>query len=241
MKLDAKTNYFMFNSILQTLPLRCLLCYQNLDQLCFPWCKTCHYSLPRAFRCLRCGLPFAKEIACCGQCSRQPPLWDNMICAGDYNFPLNSLLHRFKYQKQYWLVSAFANLLKERIIQPAPILLPVPMHWRRQLFHGSNHSELLAQNLAKKLNVECDTHILKREKHTPQQQGLSRISRLSNLKNAFSIRKKPPTHVAIVDDVVTTGATVFELCKLLKNNGVICIDIYCIARNARKDQKAKQS
>lgn len=221
----------LFNRLLHVLPLRCQLCHLKLDQQHYPWCNICYQHLPSSPRCQHCGLPTSYSMANCGRCQRKPPLWDNLICVADYTFPFDKLIHQFKYQGHYWLAPPLAKLLTEHINQPAPMLLPVPMHWLRRLFRGSNHANLLAQALAKQLNVTCCTNALKRIRPTRQQQGLTRQSRLSNLKNAFAITADLPEHVALVDDVVTTGATLSQLCRLLRQHGVTRIEVYCIVRS----------
>ncbi|NGN99154.1 ComF family protein [Grimontia sp. S25] len=166
----------------------------------------------------------------CGRCLKKPPPWDSLVCVGAYSFPYDKLLHRFKYQGHYWLAPALAKLLATEIESPAPLLLPVPMHWKRRLWRGFNHSSVLAAELARQLKVQSEPNVLKRIRATRQQQGLDRQSRLSNLKQAFSIEGKLPPHIALVDDVVTTGATVAQLCRLLRQHGVERIDVYCLCR-----------
>lgn len=224
----------MFHSLLRALPLRCHLCHLHLDQTRYPWCKTCHESLPKHFRCLRCGFPTPYNMQNCGQCLTKPPPWDNLVCVGDYTFPYDILLHKFKYKGHYWLAAALARLLSDNIKQASPVLLAVPMHWQRRLVRGFNHSALLAQNLADQLHVDCQSQRLKRIRSTRQQQGLTRKDRLSNLKGAFAVTGSLPEHVALVDDVVTTGATLCELSKLLRQHGVKRIEVYCIARSTGK-------
>ncbi len=224
------THNAMLNIILRALPLRCQLCQHPLGQSRHPWCETCHASLPRHPRCLQCGLPTPYVIESCGHCLKKPPLWDGLICVGTYTFPYDKLLHRFKYQGHYWLAPALATLLATEIEEPAPLLLPVPMHWRRRISRGFNHSGVLARELAKVLETQYAPNVLKRTRATRQQQGLNRQSRLSNLKSAFSVNGKLPPHVALVDDVVTTGATIAQICSLLRRHGVERIDVYCLCR-----------
>ena len=220
----------MLSTILRALPLRCQLCHHRLEQHDYPWCHACHASLPRQPRCLHCGLPTPYVIESCGRCLKKPPPWDSLVCIGAYAFPYDKLLHRFKYQGHYWLAPALAKLLATEIESPAPLLLPVPMHWKRRLWRGFNHSSVLAAELARQLKVQSEPNVLKRIRATRQQQGLDRQSRLSNLKQAFSIEGKLPPHIALVDDVVTTGATVAQLCRLLRQHGVERIDVYCLCR-----------
>ncbi|MGL5335760.1 MAG: ComF family protein, partial [Enterovibrio sp.] len=136
----------------------------------------------------------------------------------------------FKYQGQFWLAKPLAKMLAKEIIAPAPQLLAVPMHWQRRITRGFNHSQLLATHLAAELQVSCANHLLQRTRATQPQQQLDRQQRMTNLKNAFSMTGHCAKHVAIVDDVVTTGATVKAICHELKLAGAEKIDIYCLAR-----------
>lgn len=229
----------MLRSILRALPLRCQLCHHRLEQRQYPWCETCSQSFPTSPRCMQCGLSTPYTMETCGRCLNTPPAWDNLVCLGDYTFPYDTLLHKFKYQGHYWLAAPLARLLAESIDEPAPCLIPVPMHWRRRWVRGFNHSTVLANALASQLERPCLDNALIRTRATQQQQGLSRKARLSNLKDAFNIHGDLPSHVALVDDVVTTGATLTELCRLLKAHGVIKIDIYALCRTPTDGKQKK--
>lgn len=131
------------------------------------------------------------------------------------------------------VTQALAELLAVQIPRPAPLLLPVPLHWYRRLRRGHNQSSLLAHALSRGWGsqVRVDEHTVKRRQATLPQQGLSRNQRLRNLRHAFSVtRPITATHVAVIDDVVTTGTTVREICQLLLEFGVESIDIYCLCR-----------
>ncbi|HAS6252855.1 TPA: ComF family protein [Vibrio vulnificus] len=114
------------------------------------------------------------------------------------------------------------------------------MHWRRQWLRGFNQSDVLAAQLARRLNRPFLAHAFTRLLHTPPQQGLNKQQRQRNLAGAFRLNRSAlphaiPKHVAIVDDVVTTGSTVRQLCQLLLAVGVESIDIYCLCRTPEKD------
>ncbi|SKA51891.1 comF family protein [Enterovibrio nigricans DSM 22720] len=220
----------MFRSILRALPLRCQLCHHRLEEHRTSWCQTCHDALPLRPRCLQCGLPTPYEIESCGRCLTSAPAWNTLACVGSYTFPYTTLLHRFKYQRQYWLADELASLIATRIDEPAPVISPIPMHWIRRWHRGYNHSNVLAQSLAKHLGVQCASDLLKRVRATRQQNGLNRQSRLSNLDDAFAVTATVPEHLALVDDVVTTGATMTQVCKLLRAHGAKRIDVYCLCR-----------
>lgn len=226
----------ILKTLIKLLPLRCELCHLELSRFekskLQPWCDICKHSLPRNPRCLTCGLPTIEDTILCGRCIKKPPAWHRLYCIDIYQFPYDKLIHRLKYQGHFWLANNFTDLLIKEIDSPASMLLPVPMHWQRRIFRGYNHSQILALQLAKKLNAVCNDAALKRKRATKQQQGLSRKERLTNLKNAFEITQTLPKHIALIDDVVTTGTTINEICKILKKNGVEKIDVYCIARSS---------
>lgn len=169
-------------------------------------------------------------VIACGQCLIHPPLWNRLFCIGDYTFPLSHYIHQIKHQRQFWKIPPITELLVERIPYPAPLLTYVPLHWRRQSRRGFNQSEQIARTIAKHTTSEVQG-LFQRLEHTRPQQGLSRSERHDNLKHAFKLIQHPEhKHVAIVDDVVTTGTTVEELCELLLEVGVEYIDIYCLSR-----------
>lgn len=177
-------------------------------------------------------MPTLLNVPQCGQCLASPPLWHRLYCVGDYIFPLNHTVHKLKYEGQFWQARNLSALLAPRIDEPAPLITSVPLHWQRRLTRGFNQSELLANQLSKQLiNATCDHQLIKRKRATPQQKGLSKVQRKQNLQHAFALQRKPnQKHIAIVDDVVTTGSTIQQICKLLLEVGVERIDIYCICR-----------
>lgn len=194
-------------------------------------CAACLAWYAPTPRCARCGLPCESATAQCGQCLSTPPPWHQLVCVGDYRFPLSHSVHQLKYQRQFWQARPLAALLAPRITTPAPLLTCVPLHWRRQLRRGFNQSDVLARQLAQHLGCEYDPQLFSRPHATVPQHGLDKAQRRRNLNRAFVLNHVPcQQHVAIVDDVVTTGSTVRQLCNLLLEVGVKSLDIYCICR-----------
>ncbi|QXO17549.1 MULTISPECIES: phosphoribosyltransferase family protein [Vibrio] len=182
-------------------------------------------------RCERCGLPSPMPVTQCGECLRSPPPWQRLICLGDYRFPLSQAVHKLKYQRQFWQAPSLAGLLATRITDPAPLLTSVPLHWRRYWLRGFNQSDLLARALSQALQCHYQPQLLQRVRATAMQQGLNKRERTRNLTQAFRLSEPPASrHIAIVDDVVTTGSTMRQLCNLLLDVGVKRLDIYCICR-----------
>lgn len=177
------------------------------------------------------------ETNMCGQCLQYPPPWDHLTCIGDYAFPLNQYIQQIKHQRRFELIEPLSNLLSQRLLtmEPPEVITYVPLHWRRYLVRGFNQSERLAYHLARKQNCPQQS-LFSKQRHTQPQQQLDRNQRLANLNHSFRLTKEPDCkHIAIVDDVVTTGATVSILCEKLLELGVETIDIYCICRTPEPD------
>jgi len=213
-------------------PMHCEVCQLPLSK---PYpdsgiCQHCAQRFAPQPRCKCCGLPTNYEMDACGQCLIQPPSWHRLYCVGDYQAPLSGYVHQLKYERQFWQARKLASLLEPRIEEEPQLITSVPLHWRRQLHRGFNQSELIARYLAQRVKVPYCC-LFTRIRSTPQQQGLTRSERRSNLAQAFKLQGKAEVqHVAIVDDVLTTGSTVQHLCELLLEAGVKRIDIYCICR-----------
>lgn len=203
------------------------------------WCQPCLNLIANVSRCQRCGLQTEHETDVCGDCLIHPPQWDRLFCISDYSEPLREYVGKLKYAQQFWLAQDLGVLLSAYIPDPAPLILPVPLHWKRFWWRSYNQSDHLGWTLEREFNrrehhVRCDTKILKRIKATRPQQGLSRSFRRSNLIGAFKVMKPiNEKHVAIVDDVVTTGATINLLCAELRKAGVERIDVYAVCRTGR--------
>lgn len=210
----------------------CTLCHLPLEQQAqHGTCHSCQAWYAPIPRCQRCGLPCLTITPQCGQCLRSPPPWQRLFCIGDYHFPLSHAIHQLKYQRQFWQARHLAARLAECIAEPAPLITCVPLHWRRQLQRGFNQSECIARPLAKHLGRQFDPHLFTRKRSTPAQQQLTKSQREKNLAGAFQRQSIPlVNHVAIVDDVVTTGSTIRQLCDLLLEVGIERIDIYCLCR-----------
>ncbi|WP_042010222.1 ComF family protein [Aeromonas fluvialis] len=217
----------------------CLLCHQPCDNepLLCNWCrKALHQSQPR---CRLCAAPLAdyieESIQVCGRCQRRPPPWERLQVVGDYKAPYPMLIPQLKYSGQTLLAPLLARLLADHLDgsdQPEAII-PVPLHWWRQWRRGFNQAEELAQALGELTGISCDNSLLQRIKATPQQTTLSAGQRRRNLRGAFRIRPHHYRHVALLDDVVTTGATAGQLSRLLHESGITKVEVWAICRTLR--------
>lgn len=198
-----------------------------------PWllCQACIDALSIQVRCQCCGMTTRNEVVLCGRCLAEAPAWHRLYCVGDYTPPLSDYVQQLKFSRQLHYAGVLADLLALRVEANIDAITYVPLHWRRQLWRGFNQSEFLARAVAKRLGIPC-VPLFRRTRSTRSQRGMDRKQRQKNLRGAFqltqSVRKLES--VAIVDDVVTTGSTVQQLCKLLLDAGVKSVDIYCICR-----------
>ncbi|SON51070.1 ComF family protein [Vibrio tapetis] len=197
------------------------------------WCQHCRTLFNPEPRCATCGLPNVINVERCGQCISTPPPWHRLYCVGDYQAPLDHYIHQMKFNRKFWYARDLAELLAPRILEPAQIITSVPLHWHRQLERGYNQSDHLAKALCGHLSISnrYNPNLFERTRPTKAQRDLSKRERQINLVDAFKLKSVPQeSHVAIVDDVVTTGSTIRHLCQLLLEVGVEKIDIYCICR-----------
>ncbi|WP_299017208.1 ComF family protein [uncultured Photobacterium sp.] len=216
-------------SIFQWTNQQCQLCHLPLQPGETLWCQYCLSQFPQPPYCSRCGSTTLTPTAQCGRCLPSPPPWQQFYRLGEYDFPLRQLVHQLKFRRKFWLAAPLGHLLAKQISHPAPALLPVPLHPLRRLYRSFNQSTLLAQAIASDTGSLCLPNAISRARYTPMQRQLSKRERRRNLHRAFILKEKQiPEHVAIVDDVVTTGSTVAEMTKLLLRHGVKQVDIYCI-------------
>lgn len=202
-------------------------------------CPACAAALPRiANPCHRCGLPLpadAGHLTLCGECLSGAPAFDLLIAATRYASPLTALISAYKFQRQLHYCRTFAGLLHITLrnrMQPLPqAILPVPLHPARLRQRGYNQALEIARLLGKELSLPVDGKSLIRHRATAAQSDLDAHARATNVRGAFAIAKPLHyEHVAILDDVVTTGNTVNEIAKLLKKNGVKRVEVWCVAR-----------
>lgn len=221
----------------QLLPGRCILCQAATGRprdICAP-CEADLLS-PRP-ACRHCGLPTPAAAPSCGACAARPFAFARCVPLGCYTAPLDRLIGRFKYRRQPAAGRVLAELLIPRVLEHygaeslPEALLPVPLHWWRQWRRGFNQAHLLARYLGEPLDLPVAGSCLRRTRPTPRQQALDRRQRQANLRGAFALRGPPPAlHLALVDDVVTTGATADSLARLLRAAGAERVDVWCLAR-----------
>ncbi|MDO9451812.1 MAG: ComF family protein [Stagnimonas sp.] len=198
-------------------------------------CAPCTADLPwNTPACPGCALPAAQPVLC-PACLHKPRAFDAAHAAFVLATPVQEGIHALKYQARFQqaalLGTAFASRVRART-EPLPtLLIPVPLHWRRQWSRGYNQSIELARVIGMELGIAVDATAAKRLRATPDQIGQSAAQRRKNLKDAFAVCPRVAgQHVALLDDVMTTGATLEELARACKAVGATTIEAWAIAR-----------
>lgn len=221
------------------LPSICVLCNQfhaNRTAVC----SFCMGLLPRLGTCCHhCAHPlFTDDYPICGLCIKNPPFFDEAVVSYSFTEPLRSLLHQFKYYNKLYLGSFFSQLILNgwQQTQPHPqCLIPVPMHAQKIKARGFNQTIILTRLLARKLKIPANFTQCKKIINTAAQANLTREERQKNVRGVFQVKPVPYEHVALVDDLLTTGSTANELARSLKNAGVKRVDIWCCARTINQE------
>ena len=171
----------------------------------------------------------------CGQCQQRQPAYDKLTSLFAYRGAARYMIHQLKYQQQMaharLLGSLLARHLHKQQHRLPDCIIPVPLHPRRLRQRGFNQSFEIARPISHQLNIPIQGNCCSRIRDTPSQSSLNARQRRSNLRKAFACSGLAgATHVAIVDDVVTTGATVEALAKLLRQHGAQQIEVWTVAR-----------
>ena len=202
-------------------------------------CAACEGDLPASdAACSVCAEPLAAAGTDlrCGACLRRAPRFDAACCAFRYAYPVDHLIRALKYQGAIAQSRVLGNLLAAHISQvhrgPLPeLLIPVPLAQGRFQSRGYNQAIELGKHLEKWLHISLRADLVVRTRETAEQAGLGQKERRRNIRGAFACSGRlPARHLAIVDDVITTGSTVNELARLLKREGAKRVEVWAVAR-----------
>lgn len=229
-------NFFnarMIQSLLDFfMPPRCILCgergFENRDL-----CHACYQELPKNTpRCWQCARNFEGDF--CPICAKQKPAFDETFAPFLHHGAMRYLIIQLKFHAHYPSARLLGNLLADYLQKTAQLpdcIIPVPLHKNRYRERGFNQSIEIARVLAKRLNVPLDLKSCIRSRDTAHQVGLNALQRNKNIKNAFTVLTNfQAKHVALVDDVMTTGSTVHELAFALKMAGCERVQIWVCAK-----------
>lgn len=211
----------------QTICESCLALYARPQ----PRCWTCAARLPPELL----GHPQPQ----CGRCLREPPPLDRTIAALDYGFPWDGLLQHFKYHQALELRESLLERLNTALnaasVDAPDWLLPVPVSAERLRERGYNQAYELARALARRRGLRCEPEMLLRVRHNERQAGLPLEERAANVRGVFAVdplraARLRGTSVALLDDVMTSGATLYELAGVLLQAGVMSVQAWVVAR-----------
>jgi ComF family protein len=208
----------------------CVLCgVMSHDGLC---CQACDADLPyfKTPNCPLCALPTTRgEI--CGHCLKKAPLFSSTSAAFIYQFPIDHLIQSFKYHEQLNLSTLFAEKLIRKISERPDFIIAMPLHPAKLKTRGFNQAHLIAEPLARSLHIPLLNHACHRLRDTPSQTSLPWKARSQNMRGAFScVCDLTDKHVALVDDVLTTGASLNELAQAVLKQGAKKISCWVVAR-----------
>ncbi|MDD2879581.1 MAG: phosphoribosyltransferase family protein [Rhodoferax sp.] len=225
----------LFSGLITALPGQCRVCHSWPAQAV---CEDCvgQFAQPHQ-RCHTCALPLPNGMPQCGACLKSPPPLDQCLAAVAYAYPWSSLIADFKFHDQCGLVRNFATLLQatpwvEPTLDSADLLLPMPLSTERLAARGYNQALLLARALSA---AKTHTGVLLRIQDTPAQHTLKRTQRLTALDHAFAIdpllaHRVKAARIVLVDDVMTTGASLHAAARVLRAAGASHITGLVFAR-----------
>jgi ComF family protein len=220
---------------LQKLPGQCMVCHAWPAQSVCEACVNC-FAQPQP-RCKTCALTVPEGVQRCGTCIKAPPPLDSCLAAVSYTFPWSDLIVDFKFHQQTGLANAFALLLHstpwvEPALDAADTVIAMPLSRQRLKTRGFNQALILARQLAPD---KTDARLLLRIKDTLPQSSLKRAGRLDSLSDAFAVdpllvRNIRGARLVLVDDVMTSGASLYSAARVLRAAGAAHITGLVIAR-----------
>ncbi|WP_047553258.1 ComF family protein [Methylotenera sp. G11] len=173
----------------------------------------------------------------CGNCLNAPPHFDATHALLTYDYPLDRLLQHYKYRESLHLANTFAELWVNKMHPQSAIdlIIPMPMHATRLKQRGFNQALEIAKVISKKTRTALDYQACQRSKLTPPQASLPLKDRIKNIRGVFNCEKNlHGLNIALVDDVMTSGASLNELAKTLKQAGAAHVECWVIARTLPK-------
>ena len=199
-------------------------------------CRNCMQQLPRnPVHCRRCALPLATPGQLCADCQRHPPPFEKAHAPFLYRWPVDELVTTFKHGLRLYAGRILADMVLDALPSPPPtdLIVPVPLHPERLAERGFNQAGELATYLSGATGRPVDIGLLRRVHDGVHQQGSGRGQRVRNVKGVFRVTGRHlPRRVLLVDDVMTTGATLREASRALRTAGIGEVHVLAVARVA---------
>ncbi|MCG8324382.1 MAG: ComF family protein [Thiotrichales bacterium] len=222
-------------------PNRCRLCDQQTAEHS-GLCLACQNDLPLIrHACPRCATPLLTPVVCGACLSTAEPPWRYCLAAFDYGYPIDRLIGRMKFEGEYNIAGTLGMIAARNLRSRAPetatpdVILPVPLHPVRRISRGYNQAAIIAQTFQSVLKTNVDPRLARRLSNTPAQSGLNANRRQRNLHNVFACRPElcRGRNILIVDDVITTGATVRSLARQLHLAGANRVAVWALAKQRK--------
>jgi len=199
-------------------------------------CAGCDENLPwlNGPRCTRCSAPLPENVLC-GTCLTHPPAYDDVTAAFVYAHPVDALIQGFKYGGRLALGTVLANALRSQLREPAELMIPMPLAATRLRERGFNQALELARQISRGTGIPLSAHACRKVRETLPQAMLPWKERAANVRRVFVCDENlADRHVAIVDDVMTTGTTLNELAGNLRRAGARRVSCWVVARAVRR-------
>ncbi|HEY1125821.1 MAG TPA: ComF family protein [Sphingobium sp.] len=207
----------------------CAPCWQSIDYIADPLCRTCGVELPSQAM---------GDEAQCGACLADPPPFERARALMRYGEVGRTLAHKLKYSRRVSLARVMAMQMQRILVMPDDadaILVPVPLHRWRIWSRGFNQAALIGRQLSRSTGLPLETGLLRRTKNTPPLHSLAPRARQKAVKGAFSLAPEAKARIAgktviLIDDIWTTGATASACARMLKSGGAARVEIICWTR-----------
>ena len=221
----------------------CYLCLKPRAHL-FAFCRPCLARLPYIIHpCPKCGIELLTQQLC-GQCLQKRSPIHQTVPTFRYEELIRNAILQLKHHQGLYLAKPLARLLHHQLkkyyvdSKKWPLaIISVPLHNKKLSLRGYNQALVLSQHLSHMTHIPDISKLIKKIKHTTDQSSLPLKMRRKNIKQAFKVLERLPKHVAIIDDVMTTGETVKQLATTLRKHDVIEVDVLCLARTPLPNRK----
>lgn len=214
--------------------IKCIMCSKDLEDgyICDGCLKEIKFI---SHGCSKCGGSLIGDGDVCLECKKYDRVFDKGYCVCEYDGKMKEKILKFKNHNGKYLSTSFSQMMLDKyktLNLDIDIVIPIPIHTNRRKERGFNQCELLVEKIAE-YSGKVDINVIYRKKDTPHQVGLNRENRITNIENAFELCKGASVKgkdILLVDDIFTTGTTLDECAKYLKNKGAKKVYCLCLAR-----------